>query len=171
MQAFADLFEPLRPAMFSVAYRLVGPDDAEDVVMETFLKAWQALPTFGGRSSMETWLHRIAHNCAVDALRSRDRRKDRPRREGDTDQDALANLPDPAQKRPDEQVAQNETAREVVAVLDELPPEHRATLLLRYADGLEYSEIATATGVSIGTVMSRLFYGKRKMKKLLQGRA
>lgn len=168
LDAFAELFEPQRKAVYAVACRLVGPVDAEDVVMDSFLKAWQALPRFGGRSSLQTWLYRIAHNCAVDFLRARERRKEQAPAFRETAEDALARLPDPDQERPDEVLAGDETARAVAEALGRLPPEHRTTLELRYTDGLDYSEIAAATGVSIGTVMSRLFYGKRKLKKLLQ---
>jgi len=73
VEAFAEVFEALRPLVFSVANRLVGPNDAEDVVMETYLKAWQGLPRFRGKSSLKTWLYRISRNCSLDFIRSRQR--------------------------------------------------------------------------------------------------
>ncbi len=170
MDAFAELFEPLRKTLHAVAHRLVGPDDAEDIVMEVFLKAWQALPRFDGRSSLATWLYRIAHNCAMDWLRNRQRRReDVAPLAGDASEDAWHRMADPAQQTPSLYLIQTESARAVAHALERLPPEHRMTLLLRYADGLSYAEIAASTGVSIGTVMSRLFYGKRKLRALLEG--
>jgi RNA polymerase sigma-70 factor, ECF subfamily len=164
-EAFAELFERLRPKVFAVAWRVAGPNDAEDVVMNTYLKAWKALPRFDGRSSLETWLYRIAHNCAVDMLRQRRHDPDQPEREASTVED----LPDRRQRPPDQAVAGAETEVLIRRALDQLSPEYRATLLLRFADGMSYAEIAASTGVSLGTVMSRIFNGRRKLQKLVKG--
>jgi RNA polymerase sigma-70 factor (ECF subfamily) len=101
----------------------------------------------------------------VDCLRRRKAWAPVPR-EGEDPVDP-ADLPDPAQRSPSEVVAGAETESLVNAALTQLSDEHRTTLLLRFADGLSYSEIAAATAVSIGTVMSRLFNGRRKLVKLL----
>lgn len=162
--AFAEVFERLRPRVFAIATRLVGPAEAEDVVMDTFLKVWQALPQLRRPVVLDWWVCRIAHNCAVDRLRSRQSwagRKD-PSVE-------VAELPDRQTARPDSIAAADDDAVRVAAALQELSPEHRTTLLLRCADGLSYAEIAAATGVSIGTVMSRLFYARRRLRQLLAG--
>lgn len=165
--AFASLFEQYRPATFAVACRLAGDADAEDVVMQAYLKAWQALPGFDGRSELKTWLHRITHNCALDAVRSRRRRAELSLSSQDDDGTAIREIADETQVPPDETVARAELASDVRRALGRLPPEHRTALLLRFTDGLSYSEIAAATGVSIGTVMSRLFYGKRKLRGIV----
>jgi len=166
MDAFAALFEPMRAQVLPVAARLVGPDNAEDVVMEAYLRAWKALPRFGGRSSLKTWLYRIVHNCAVDMIRSKSKGElEMSGREGGNSPEA--DIPDEQQKPPDVEAADRETAQMVSVALDKISPEHRATLLLRYADGLSYTEIAAATGVSLGTVMSRLFNGKRRLKAVI----
>lgn len=169
MEAFLGLFEEARPAVYAVALRLVGIDEAEDVVMETYLKGWKSMPGFSARSSTRTWLCRIAHNCAVDWLRRRRtvslpaQDRDDPDGQGD-----MAMLADPGQRRPSELVAGRELQAAIDSALDRLTPEHRVALMLRFSDGLSYSEIAAATGVSIGTVMSRLFNGRRKLMKLLE---
>jgi len=173
MEAFAELFEPLRPLIYTVAYRLVGANDADDVVMETFLKAWDALPRFKGRSSLATWLCRIARNCSYDVLRAKQRRAGRAEA---LDDDAGEGRPlreelaDPSAPNPENEADRRELGRlldEAIAALDE---PHRTTFLLREVDGLRYSEIAAATGVRIGTVMSRLFYARRKLQKYLEAR-
>jgi RNA polymerase sigma-70 factor (ECF subfamily) len=170
VNAFAELFETLRPMVHAVAYRLVGPTDADDVVMNTYLKAWQSLPRFRRQSTMKTWLFRIAHNCGLDLIRSRTRHESHLVHE-DGGEDALVRDPsDPTQTTPDEQAHRSEAAARVRAALDEIPEEHRLVLLLRFADGLSYAEIAAAAGLSIGTVMSRIFYGKRKLRKVLEER-
>jgi RNA polymerase sigma-70 factor, ECF subfamily len=166
VDAFAELFEQLRSRVFTVAWRLVGSNDAEDVVMETYLKAWKALPGFNQRASLETWLYRIAHNCAVDVLRKR-----RPLPDGQREPVDVEALADPRARPPDEAAAASDLAREVRQALDTLSPEHRTALRLRYSDGLSYAEIAAATGVSIGTVMSRLFNGKRRLQQQLKALA
>jgi len=171
MEAFAALFEPLRLQVFAIAVRTVGPTDAEDVVMETFLKAWKALPRFSRRSSLKTWLYRIAHNCSLDMIRARQRRHETAFPEDEDGRSALDNVADCNRPAPDMAAQQVEAAAEVRRVLDALPDALRATLLLRYADELRYADIAAATGTSIGTVMSRLFYGKRQLKKLLEANA
>jgi RNA polymerase sigma-70 factor (ECF subfamily) len=168
MDAFLELFEAARPTVHAVALRLVGIDEAEDVVMETYLKAWKSIPGFSGRSSPRTWLCRIAHNCAVDWLRRR-RNVSLPAQDRDEPEEAgdMSMLADPAQRRPSELVAGRELQSAIDTALGRLTPDHRVALMLRFSDGLSYSEIAAATGVSIGTVMSRLFNGRRKMMKAL----
>jgi len=167
VDAFAELFEGLRSTLFSVACRLVGPVDADDVVMETYLKAWQAIPRFGARSSLRTWLYRIAHNCALDYVRSRKRRKEHTLL-SDEEKSRMEQLPDERADRPDEVAERAELVLEVRNALTKLSHNHAVVLQLRYTDGLSYAEIAAATGVSPGTVMSRLFNAKRKLSTILE---
>jgi len=167
MDAFAAVFEGMRADVYKVAYRLVGADDANDIVMDAFLKAWQAIPRFVGRSSLRTWLYRITYNCAIDYLRSRQRRGEESLSSG-SEESGVREVADETSGRPDEIVAGRELAEEMALALSLLPYEHKVTLELRYSDGLSYLEIASATGVSVGTVMSRLFNGKRKLRKLLE---
>ncbi len=170
VDAFLALFEDSRPTIHSVAWRLVGPDEAEDVVMETYLRAWKSVPGFNGRSSVRTWLCRIAHNCSVDWLRKR-RHVVQPL-EGEDDETGGGDrnqVADVSQRKPSEIVAGGELQSVIERAMDTLSPEHREVLLLRFSDDLSYSEIAAATGVSIGTVMSRLFNGRRKLIKALDG--
>jgi RNA polymerase sigma-70 factor (ECF subfamily) len=166
MEAFAELFEELRPMVHAIACRLVGSSDAEDVVMETFLKAWKAVPRFQGSSSLNTWVYRITHNCAQDFLRARSRR-DARLAPVEKDATPLDNVPDPHQVSPADSLVNAELGRMIDIALARLSPEHAATLQLRFVDGLSYSELAAATGVSLGTVMSRLFNGRRKLCRIM----
>ena len=166
-EAFAVAFEELRPSVYAVACRLAGPDDAEDVVMETYLRAWQALPGFEGRAAVKSWLYRIAFNCATDLRRRQQRScevRSEPTEEG---QDAVERVADPDVVMPGEVLEADETRQWIAWALRRIPPEHRVALELRYVDGLSYAEIAAATGIGIGTVMSRLFNAKRKMQRAL----
>ncbi len=165
MDAFAELFEPLRPKSLAIAARIIGPDEAPDVVMDAFLKAWKAIPGFDGRSSLATWLYRIVWNCAADHRRTGQRRREN--RLAEDDEGQTLDIPDTAADTPAENVARRDLSGQVNAGLERLPEALRTTLLLRFADDLSYREIAAATGVRIGTVMSRLFHGRRRLKTLL----
>jgi len=136
--------------------------------METYLKAWQALPRFQGGSSLKTWLYRIAYNCSIDLRRRQERRKECQLEGAGADAAHERHNQNDFHPAPDETIAQEELARNVRKALNELPDEHRTTLLLRYVDGLTCAEVAAATGVSLGTVLSRIFYGKRKLRKILE---
>lgn len=165
-EAFAFIFEALRPLVFTVALRLVGNADADDVVMESYLKAWKALPGFTGMASLQTWLFRIAYNCAQDHIRARGRRREDPLPVNEDGEPVEIHLERDAS--PADQVMRNELGTRIEHCLAQLPPLHRTTLLLRFADELSYRQIAAATGVSIGTVMSRIFNGRRKLQALLR---
>jgi RNA polymerase sigma-70 factor (ECF subfamily) len=172
-EAFAELFEPLRRLAYSVSVRFVGASEAEDVVMDAYLKAWQALPGFRGRD-LKSWLLRITRNTALDRIRRQARRPTvsldagRPS-DSETNRSGAVtrDVEDENAITPDDRLARNEDIGGVKAALALLPELYRISLLLRYADGLSYSEIAVATDVAVGTVMSRLHNGKRRLKRLL----
>jgi RNA polymerase sigma-70 factor (ECF subfamily) len=166
IEAFCKAFEAHRSLVTAVASRLVGRSDAEDVAMETFLKAWQGLPALRGDRGLRSWLCRIARNSALDMIRARNRRREWvPESDDGRDGDELERLADANAVGPDEALARTEDEMAVVRALSGLSGSHRTAVELRYADGLSYGEIAAATGVSIGTVMSRLFYARRKIRE------
>jgi RNA polymerase sigma-70 factor (ECF subfamily) len=166
MEAFAALFEPLRSKVYAIGYRLLGPNDAEDLVMDTFLRAWKGLPRFKGYASLNTWVCRIARNIATDVLRRR-----RTQRAHLVDEESLgtplADTPDVVQSPADVIVGDREMAGHVARALSELSEPHRQVLLLRHSDGLKYSEIAAALGISMGTVMSRLFNARKRLHEIV----
>ena len=168
MEAFAEMFEPLRPLLVAVASRLVDRDLAQDVVMDTFLKAWQALPRFAGRASLRTWLFRIARNCALDHIRRAQRRREVSLADDESGHAAQRDVADVYQPSPSKQMERSETAAHVRAAMGRLPELHRTVLELRFQDDLSYTEIAAVLGVSIGTVMSRLFNAKKKLRRALE---
>lgn len=169
VEAFAQAFEGCRAMIHRVAYRLAGPDYCDDVVMETYLKAWRTLAGFKGRSALSTWLCRIARNCALDFRRRETRRA---KRSVATD----AADPEPIVERiPDTKTASPAKAAELLDMRDilerglaQLSAVHRHTLTLREIDGLSYRDVAAATGVSMGTVMSRLFHARRRLRRILE---
>jgi len=170
--AFCEGFEPHRIFITRLASRLVGPDDAGDVAMETFLKAWQALPRFRGDSGLRTWLCRIARNCALDMLRRRKRGFSDTGEAGDGDgrgaaRSQMDQWADVLAFSPSDIIERHETSQMLERAMSALGDVHRLSMELRYSDGLSYREIAAATGVSIGTVMSRLFVARHRVRRWL----
>lgn len=170
-EAFAAVFEQYRPLLYAIGCRMVGVDDADDAVMETYLKAWRSLPNFRGEAALKTWLVRVFRSCATDLLRKRGRREARTTTawpEGEDERESwIETLADERGPTPARQAELDDLGDHLHQALHELSAEHRATLLLREVDGLSYGDIAKATGVGMGTVMSRLFYAKRRLRQLL----
>jgi len=169
VNAFAEMFEGYRAILHRVAYRLVGPDACDDVVMDSYLKAWRSLPRFRGDSALRTWLCRIVNNCALDFCRKRARHDarhvtDDARENGSI----LERIPDQSSPSPRREAERRELGEALAAAIAALSESHRTTLLLREVDGLSYRQVAAATGVSIGTVMSRLFHARRRLRGILE---
>jgi RNA polymerase sigma-70 factor (ECF subfamily) len=166
--AFAALVEPLQRRAFNLALRMLGdPDEAADVAQDALVRAYTRLGDFRGEASFATWLHRIVHNTALDALRWRARHPvefldpspaagDDPPREVA----AAGEGPEAAAVRADER-------RAILRALAALSPEFRAAVILRDVQGLDYDEVAAVTGVSLGTVKSRLHRARARLRQLL----
>jgi RNA polymerase sigma-70 factor (ECF subfamily) len=139
-------------AIFRFLRNLTGnKEDAEDLTQQTFLRAWEALPSFRGDSSLSTWLHSIAYREYTHWLRSR--REFVPL-------DEIVDMPD-------EQVNQNLEAVLLRWAIYRLDPEHREVFVLYYVQGFSVNEIAKIIAVPAGTVKSRLFFARQKLKELL----
>lgn len=142
--------------------------DAWDLAQDTFLKAWKALSKFEGQSAFSTWIYRIAHNTTLDWLRARKIEGSSEFNEAVESHIAAGSTTTPhGEGRPDERLAQGELGRRIHDALGELSPEHRTIILLREIEGQSYEEIAAMVGCSLGTVMSRLFYARKKLQALL----
>jgi len=166
-EALEELFCRYRGVAYRAAYRLLGQEaDALDAVQEGFLKAFTHLSAFQGRSSFKTWLLRVVSNAALDLGRQRGRRELRSL-DGlaPGDQDTPLTIEDPTQglERADLRLL----IREALA---SLPEAQRQTFVL-HADGeMSYREVAETLNISIGTVMSRLFYARQKLRLFLSRR-
>jgi RNA polymerase sigma-70 factor, ECF subfamily len=168
-------FEPLvtryRGKIYAMIVNMTGNDaDAWDLAQEVFLKAWRALPKFEARSSFYTWIYRITHNVTYDWLR---KKKIQPGMEFDDslatpDVAAGATTVPHADASPDTNLANRELGQTIQHALQQLSPEHRSIILLKEIDGLSYQEIADSLSITLGTVMSRLFYARKKLQTLLQ---
>lgn len=170
-RAFDTLVTRYRGRVYSMTYHLVqNESDAWDLAQDAFIKAWRALPQFKLDSSFYTWLYRIAHNCAYDWLRKR-----KIDSAGEFDDNRVDHQPDPTAEavphaftRPDKAMANAELGARIRGAVARLSEEHRTAILLREVEGMPYDEIAKVMQTSIGTVMSRLFYARKKLQELLK---
>jgi RNA polymerase sigma-70 factor (ECF subfamily) len=168
--ALDELFRRYRQSAYRVAYRLLGNEaDALDAVQEGFVKALTHLAGFEGRSSFKTWLLRVVSNAALDLGRQRGRR------EAVSLEAAQAGETLPPQLQAADESGRGLERADLRTLLDEalatLSDVQRQTFVL-YADaGLSYREVAEVTGASIGTVMSRLYYARQKLRAYLNERA
>jgi RNA polymerase sigma-70 factor (ECF subfamily) len=138
---------------------IVGDEnDAWDVAQEGFLKAWRSIQQFEGRSSFYTWLYRLTVNLAIDSLRRKGHRE-----EVELDDAIPCSLPNPRANYQGDEIRHH-----INAALAELSPEHRAVIVLKEIEDLQCQEIAEILNISIGTVMSRLFYGRKKLQSILR---
>ncbi len=169
--AFNELVTRYRTRAFSMIYNMVrNEQDAWDLAQDGFVKAWKNIGRYRGQSSFYTWLYRILMNVTIDSLRKK-------QIASGTEFDAQIGLrniapgattaPKP-EMQPAERIADGEIRARIDDAIAKLSPEHRAAIVMRELDGLEYSEIAEQMGCSIGTVMSRLFYARKKLQAMLQ---
>ena len=139
---------------------------AEDVAQETFVRVWRGLERFRGESTFKTWLYRIATNVARTHLDRRGRQGRAADRSLD-DEDDVLQAGDVPSAAPDAETSL--VTREAIdRALGELPEELRTALVLRDVEGLDYKEIAGVTGAPMGTVESRIFRARRRMRTLLR---
>lgn len=166
-EALDELFRRYRLLAYRVAHRLLGNEaDALDAVQEAFVKALVHLPSFQGRSSFKTWMLRVVSNAALDLGRQRGRRET-------LSMDALGPKfreecepllePDPGRE-----LHRRDLRRKLHEALAQLSPAQRQTFVLHAEADLSYREVAETLDISIGTVMSRLYYARQRLRVLLE---
>lgn len=168
MAAFETLFTRCRDKVYAVVYGYVhDKDDALDITQDAFVKSYRKLDTFGGRSSFFTWVTQIAINLAIDHTRKRKRRRVIQLEEHMSAERRLAAASEPP--KPGAELLDAELKARYEAALAELSDKHRTVFVLHTVEGLAYKEIAEVLGISIGTVMSRLHYARKRLQGLLSG--
>jgi RNA polymerase sigma-70 factor (ECF subfamily) len=163
--AFRVLVDKHSRSLYRLAYRMTGkPEDAEDVVQETFIRAYRQLSRFEARSNVSTWLYRIAFNCSVDFLRSR------PRREAATEDAALERLA-PAATGPtmDDLVYAGQIGERMQVALGGLSEKERAAFLMRHYHGCSIEEIGSTLGMKTNATKHSIFRAVKKMRVAMQG--
>ena len=167
-EAFRALVERHSRAVYRLAHRMTGnAHDAEDVVQETFLRAYKQLGRFESRANFSTWLHRIAVNCSIDLIRSR------PHRESGHDAADLEHLGAPADtaeatQSPERLMLSTEVQDRINAAMAALSRMERAAFVLRHFEGQSIDEISRALGLKTNATKHSIFRAVRKMRTALE---
>jgi RNA polymerase sigma-70 factor (ECF subfamily) len=159
-RAFDTIVERYEKRVYAVAFRMTGnAEDARDATQEAFISALRALRSFRGDAQLSTWIHRIAVNASLDLVRRRARRKTNPLEE-------VSDRPS-GEPGPEEAAVGASRAAEVQKALLSVSDEHRAVLVLHDLQALDYTEVAQALDIPVGTVKSRLHRARLEMARLL----
>lgn len=168
-EAFGELVKMYHQRVYNLAYGLThNTEDAAELVQQTWVKVWRKLGSFKEDAKFFTWVYRVASNTGLDFLRHKSRLREdvlldgvEPAVDPDLDRPASQN------PRPDRELAQSEIREVFEKSLESLSPDHRMALILREVDGMSYEEIAKIAGCRKGTVMSRIYYARKKMQEQL----
>jgi RNA polymerase sigma-70 factor (ECF subfamily) len=168
MVAFEELVARHRDKIYARAYSMMrNEEEALDLSQEAWVKAWQRLKQFQGESSFGTWMTRIVINLCLDQLRRHKRQRTESIEAMDEESGGVERQMPVVTVNPTEGLERAELRQRIDQALSQLSYAHRTALVLHEFEHMEYKEIAKAMDCSIGTVMSRLFYARRKMAVLL----
>ncbi len=163
-EALKGIFEKYQKKVYGIAYGVVRQrEEALDIVQEVFIKLFRSIKNFKGRSQFYTYLYRMTMNTAIDHAR-----KTAKQSMSSLDEEGSFQPSDEPEKGPERVLLQKELEERVKMAMEKLPAEQRAAIVLKDVEGLSYQEMAEAMGCSIGTVMSRLHYGRKRMQELLK---
>ena len=167
-QSFEELVSRYRDRVYARAFSIMRNEElAIDLSQNAWIKAWQRLEQFHGDASFVTWLNRIITNLCLDELRRQKRLKTDSIEEIQEDIGPVENLMEIQGFDPIAKLNQQELRERIDDAMDKLSVNHRTVLLLYEYEQLEYKQIADQMDTTIGTVMSRLFYARKKMASLL----
>src|SRR5690242_3214308 len=168
MGAFEELVGRHRDKIYARAFSMMrNEEEAIDLSQEAWVKGWQRLAQFQGESSFGTWMTRIVINLCLDQLRKQKRQRTESIEAMDDETGGVERHMPPITINPTAGLERNELRQRIDKALGQLSYEHRTVLVLHEFEEMEYKEIARTMNCSIGTVMSRLFYARRKLAALL----
>ena len=168
MVAFEELVARHRDKIYARAYSMMrNEEEAIDLTQEAWVKGWQRLRQFQGESSFGTWLTRIVINLCLDQLRKQKRQRTESIEAMDEESGGVERHMPIVTVNPTAGLERVELRQRIDRALGQLSYEHRTVLVLHEFEEMEYRQIAKTMGCSIGTVMSRLFYARRKLAALL----
>lgn len=162
-KAFGKLIEHYQNRIFAVTYGIVGSrHDAEDIAQDTFIKAYEGIRRLKNGTAFYSWLIRIAVNTSLNYKKSSQKTRTVP----------LDTISEPVYQgeNPDAYVENREGMERVETLLNELPSEHRAVLVLREIEGLSYEEISVLLDIPLGTVKSRINHAREKLRRAVKGK-
>src|SRR5213075_609000 len=170
MLAFEELVGRHRDKIYARAFSMMrNEEEAVDLSQEAWVKGWQRLKQFQGESSFVTWMTRIVINLCLDQLRKQKRHRSESIELMEEESGGVERQMPVVTVNPTEGLERSELRQRIDKALALLSMEHRTVLILHEFEELEYKEIAKRMQCSIGTVMSRLFYARRKMANLMAG--
>lgn len=168
MAAFEELVARHRDRIYARAYTMLrNEEDAIDLSQEAWVKGWQRLAQFQGDSSFSTWMTRVVINLCLDHLRKQKRQRSESIEALDEESGGVERQMPVVEVNPTAGLEREELRKRIDQALGQLSYEHRTVLMLHEFEEMEYKEIAKTMGCSIGTVMSRLFYARRRLAGLL----
>ena len=167
--AYRGLVEKYQTRVYSVVYGMLrNREDARDVTQEAFVKAYKNIGSFRIEASFYTWLYRIAMNLAIDHIRKRKRRETVGFDETIAQRDDGGDIADVHHDdSPARTLERKQLYDRIMDAMDLLPADQKQVILLRELEGLSYKEISDVMEIPEGTVMSRLFYARKKLQKML----
>src|SRR6266478_5855223 len=168
MGAFEELVARHRDKIYARAYSMMrNEEEAIDLSQEAWVKGWQRLPQFLGESSFAAWMTRIVINLCLDQLRKQKRHQVESIEAMEAESGGVERQMPVVTVNPTAGLERGELRQRIDRALGQLSEAHRTVLVLHEFEEMEYKEIAKTMNCSIGTVMSRLFYARRKMAALL----
>src|SRR5437660_7241857 len=168
MAAFEELVARHRDKIYARAFSMVrNEEDAIDLSQEAWVKGWQRLKQFQGESSVSTWLTRIIINLCLDHLRKQKRQRTESIEAMTEESGGVERQMPVITVNPTAGLERQEVRKRIDKAMAQLSHEHRTVLILHEFEEMEYKQIAKTMNCSIGTVMSRLFYARRKLAALL----
>jgi RNA polymerase sigma-70 factor (ECF subfamily) len=168
MAAFEELVARHRDKIYARAYSMMrNEEEAVDLSQEAWVKGWQRLKQFQGEAGFGTWMTRIVINLCLDQLRKQKRHRIESIEAMTEESGGVERQMPVVTVNPTEGLERGELRQRIDKALGQLSHEHRTVMVLHEFEEMEYKEIAKTMGCSIGTVMSRLFYARRKMAALL----
>ena len=167
--AYRGLVEKYQERVYHMVYGMLrNQEDARDITQDAFVKAYDNLQKFRLESSFYTWIYRIARNLTIDYLRKRKRRPETEFDEQVATRDERGGIDEShVQEGPGRTLERKRLYARIMSAMQQLPEDQREVVLLRELEGLSYKEIAEAMEIPEGTVMSRLYYARKKLQKLL----
>src|SRR6478609_9492408 len=168
MAAFEELVARHRDKIYARAYSMMkNEEEAIDLSQEAWVKGWQRLKQFQGESSFGTWMTRIIINLCLDQLRKQKRQRTESIEAMDQESGGVERQMPVVTVNPTAGLERTELRQRIDKAMQQLSHQHRTVLILHEFEEMEYKQIAKTMDCSIGTVMSRLFYARRKLAALL----
>jgi len=166
--AFRVLVERHSRPLFRLAFRMTGNEqDAEDIVQDTFLRAYRRIEKFDERASFGTWLYRITVNCSLDLVRARKRRSEQSGSANPEMDDLIQSLPSTG-ATPDRMAMSGEARQRIAEAMEELSPSERTAFVLRHFEGMCIDEVSRVLGCRPGAARHCVFRAVQKLRRALE---